>query len=287
MTPKKLWRTSRPRFWVYALGTYILGVAAAMHSHQYQIWWTIPVIVFFVFFTYPANLFTYGVNDIFDYETDLLNPKKVEYESLILPSERKTLWAYIAIVCIPFLLYALLQLQPLTVLSVVCFFILAASYSTPPIRAKARPFWDSIISGLHYVSPGLVGYVLGAGIAGEQISYPICIACITSGFLWSAAMHAFSAVPDIEADKEAKVQTIATKIGKTKTITLCALLYALAALIMVPLLGVVAILIGAIYVAIMLYALKKDTKKIFGIYRVFPILNTIIGMAIFFFILLK
>ena len=37
--------------------------------------------------TFPANLLIYGINDVFDYETDTLNAKKEEYETLLHPRE--------------------------------------------------------------------------------------------------------------------------------------------------------------------------------------------------------
>ena len=38
---------------------------------------------FVVYFLIPANILIYGINDIFDYDTDKLNPKKGTYEAFI------------------------------------------------------------------------------------------------------------------------------------------------------------------------------------------------------------
>jgi 4-hydroxybenzoate polyprenyltransferase len=38
----------------------------------------IQVLLFGLYFLIPANIRIYGINDIYDYETDKLNPKKVE-----------------------------------------------------------------------------------------------------------------------------------------------------------------------------------------------------------------
>ena len=287
MKLKKLLKTSRPRFWIYSLGTYVLGVAAVIPMNNYHAWACVPIVLFGIFFTYPANLFTYGVNDIYDYETDLLNPKKIAYESLIYPTERKILWWHIIGICSPFLMYALTQSHTPSTLSLVFFFICAASYSIPPIRAKARPFWDSITSGLHYVSPGIVGYIIGSQITGIVLASSSFILCVTSGILWAAAMHAFSAVPDIQADTDAKVATIATRLGKAKTITLCILLYSLAIMSITPALGILGLCIGGVYIGILVYAYNKNDQQLFAIYKKFPLLNTLVGMILFFYIFLK
>ena len=85
MSITKLLRISRPRFWIYLLGPYLIGSILAFEPMQ--IIWQWQFWLGFVYFTLPANLLIYGVNDIFDYETDKLNPKKQNYEALVTPSE--------------------------------------------------------------------------------------------------------------------------------------------------------------------------------------------------------
>jgi 4-hydroxybenzoate polyprenyltransferase len=62
-----------------------------------------------VYFTLPANLLIYGVNDIADYDTDKNNPKKQSYESLLTPDKQKIMRLLIAATNIPFLIWALFQ----------------------------------------------------------------------------------------------------------------------------------------------------------------------------------
>jgi 4-hydroxybenzoate polyprenyltransferase len=69
-------------------------------------------------------------------------------------------------------------------------------YSATPIRAKARPFWDSAFNVL-YVFPVLIGW----GLSDTHASFPWLL--FVAGTCWCMAMHAFSAVPDIEADQKA------------------------------------------------------------------------------------
>ena len=86
-------RISRPRFWIYELGPYMIGVLGAILTHQEimqnpaidgltvgQLFMKHAVIIgiFALYFLIPANIRIYGINDIYDYETDKLNPKKVE-----------------------------------------------------------------------------------------------------------------------------------------------------------------------------------------------------------------
>jgi lycopene elongase/hydratase (dihydrobisanhydrobacterioruberin-forming) len=54
---------------------------------------------------------------------------------------------------------------------------------------------------------------------------------VIAGMARAMAMHAFSAVPDIQADGDAHLETIATKLGAIPTIALCFCLYAIAGLL--------------------------------------------------------
>src|SRR3989344_1982072 len=61
---------SRSRFWSYLAGTYIVGLALGGAP------FSLVFLLHLLFFLFPANVFLYGVNDIFDRATDVANPKK-------------------------------------------------------------------------------------------------------------------------------------------------------------------------------------------------------------------
>src|SRR5699024_696261 len=100
-----------------------------------------------VFFLVPYNLLMYGVNDVFDHESDLRNPRKGGVEGIVLDRRwhRVTLWAA-GLATAPFAL-ALLALGSL-VSGVVLLVVLAAvvGYSAPGLRLKERPLLDSLTS---------------------------------------------------------------------------------------------------------------------------------------------
>lgn len=269
-------RISRPRFWIYELGPYAIGALTSIQLGQDVV--SLYTIVFALFFLFPANLFIYGVNDIFDYETDKLNPKKTEYEALVLPHERISLWTWILTTSVPFLGFAWFLSTP-ALLSLITFFFFAGMYSAPPIRAKAIPFLDSIFSAGHYVATGAFGYYLFGGTGFPLIP-------LLAGMFWSIAMHAYSAAPDIEADAGAHLHTIATVLGKDRTIILCAGLYAASASLTYTYLGLPMALLGIVYCFLMTISLQTKTLEAFHkLYTYFPTLNTIAGMILFFSIL--
>ena len=73
----------------------MIGLIAGISYRAELLDWRYLVVA--VYFTFPANLFVYGVNDIFDYETDKVNEKKHEYEALVEQKQHKTLVIWIAV----------------------------------------------------------------------------------------------------------------------------------------------------------------------------------------------
>lgn len=266
-----LLKVSRPRFWVYLLGPYLVGLVAAIASSDELLNW--HYAVFALYFTLPANLLVYGVNDICDYETDKLNPKKADYEALVTPERRTMVLLAILLTNLPFIA-GLIYVPLAAINSLVAFLLLSIFYSAWPIRAKAKPFLDSAFNIL-YIMPGVFAYsMIAGGLPPWQV--------IVAGGLWTAAMHAYSAVPDIDVDREANVTTIATVLGANITVALCALLYVASAILAGEFLGFVAIPLGFAYLVMMLASFRSlRTGRLFALYRAFPMINMSAGFLIF------
>ena len=272
---KKFINISRPRFWIYVVGPFWLCAAItypAIHN-------VLQGIIFLLYFTFPANILIYGINDIYDIETDLLNGKKSSYEQVLQKSDQKKLWWVILATNVPFLIYGFLALPMPSFASLVFFILLSWQYSAPPLRAKAIPFVDSIVSGLLYIVPAGVAW----GIATR--SYPSFLPML-AGFLWSYAMHLYSAVPDINADKAANIKTGANLLGKNPTLILCGILYLSSAIIAFMYVGLFACIaaLGYLYL-IALSVCKKTPEEVLHVYKMFPLFNTVVGAILFFQIL--
>ncbi|HUR98297.1 MAG TPA: UbiA family prenyltransferase, partial [Pyrinomonadaceae bacterium] len=157
------------------------------------------------------------------------------------------------------------------------FLILSIFYSAPPIRAKTMPIVDSLFNIL-YVFPAAFAYQMLTG------NFPPVLVMIAGG-AWTAAMHAYSAVPDIEADRRAGLSTIATLLGKSGTLLFCLAMYGVSAAFAYPYLHSVAIIIGIFYVGVVLTSyFEKDPDLVFKIYTRFPLLNAGVGLALFWFV---
>lgn len=222
-TLKQLFIASRPLSWINT--AFPFAAAYLMTTRQVDL----TFIVGTLFFLIPYNLAMYGINDVFDYESDMRNPRKGGVEGAVLDkSFHKTMLWSVLIVNAPFLIYLYVvgSLLSWFVLLVSMFAVVA--YSMKGLRFKEIPFLDSITSSTHFVSPAVYGAVLAGAVF-----TPALWLILAAFFLWGMASHAFGAVQDIQADREGGLSSIATAIGAKKTVRLAASQYALAGIVLV------------------------------------------------------
>ena len=186
------------------------------------------LIIGTIFFLIPYNLAMYGINDVFDYASDIANPRKGGVEGALLsPTRHRGVLITAAIACLPFVIYlvAVGTWQSWIALAVSLFAVLA--YSAPPFRFKEIPVLDSVTSSIHFCSPALFG-ILIAGHTPNRAVWMILLAF----FLWGMASHAFGAVQDVVPDREAGIASIATVLGAARTVQLALMLWTIAGLCM-------------------------------------------------------
>ncbi|MFG6401795.1 prenyltransferase [Microbacterium sp. P04] len=221
---RELFVSSRPVSWINTAFPFV--AAYLLTTRQIDL----ALVVGALFFLVPYNLAMYGVNDVFDYESDLRNPRKGGAHGAVLDRRmhRITLWAA-AVSCVPFVVFLVVVGSPASwvVLAISLFFVVF--YSAPPLRLKEVPFADSVTSSIHFFSPAVYGFVL----AGATWTWQL-VAVIVAFALWGVASHAFGAVQDVEADRSADISSIATARGARWTVRFAIGCYAAAGLIMLP-----------------------------------------------------
>lgn len=221
MIPKLFW-SSRPISWINTAFPFAAGYYLVLREIN------LTLVLGFLFFLIPYNLLMYGVNDVFDYESDLRNPRKGGIEGALLePKYHRPVLLIATALPVPFVWYLVLEgdAQSNLILGIVIFSVLA--YSLKHLRFKEVPFLDSITSAMHFVGPLVYGISLAGGDLGNQTLVLITLAF----FLWGMASHAFGAVQDIRADREAKISSIATVLGARSTVRVAMVGYVLAGLL--------------------------------------------------------
>jgi len=260
-----LFTLSRPRFWLYLAGPILVGVAFAADATSDL--FATAAVVLFGYFLVPGNVLLYGVNDAFDADVDEPNPKK---------DEREARWRGDAAVTAAVVGAGLLGLALFVVVPRLAwpylagFFVLGVEYSAPPFRFKTTPFLDSLSNGL-YVLPGAAVF---AAVAGRHPP----LAALVGAWTWAMGMHTFSAVPDIEPDREAGIRTTATFLGERRTYVYCVACWLAAATAF----ALVDWRLGAVLLAypLTVVAVAASGISVDRAYWWFPALNTLVGMAL-------
>lgn len=219
---RALFVSSRPLSWVNT--AYPFAAAYFVTSGSLGLTFILGTLYFLI----PYNLAMYGINDVFDYESDLRNPRKGGVEGALLTPRmhRATLIAAL-VTNVPFLVYLVVVGSWLSwiVLTISVFAVIA--YSAPVLRFKERPFLDSLTSSTHFVSPAVYGLVLAHATFTPALWY-----LLAAFFLWGIASHAFGAVQDVIADREAGIGSIATVIGARATVRVAVCAYLAAGLLL-------------------------------------------------------
>lgn len=212
-----LFQTSRPISWVNTAYPFATGYLLMTNGRV-----DLTLVVGTLFFLIPYNLLMYGINDVFDYESDMLNPRKGGVEGAITPKKYHPLivWSSV-LLSIPFVVLLIAVGNPIStvVLAQVLFFVVA--YSAKGLRFKEIPFLDSMTSSVHFVGPLLFAFSLtGINQAGWLVAGAF--------FAWGIASQALGAVQDILPDKEAGIDSIATQLGAKRTIWFAIIAYLVA-----------------------------------------------------------
>ncbi len=223
---RQLVLSSRPFSWI---NTAFPFAAAYLYAAR-EIDWVL--ILGALFFLVPYNVAMYGINDVFDYESDLRNPRKGGIEGALLDPalHAPVLWIS-ALSTLPPALALMLGGGPVTWVAMLVSLFAVAAYSVKGLRFKERPFLDSLTSSTHFVSPAVVGFALAHDRVGYAPGATVML-ILAAFFLWGMAAHAFGAVQDVVPDREGGIASVATALGARFTVRMAVLLWAAAGVLL-------------------------------------------------------
>ncbi len=233
---------SRPVLWINTVGPALVGMWLTGDLWR---WEALPLLIWL---TLPFNLLIYGVNDVFDQETDAKNPRKGSLEGAkILPEEVLPIWRGVLLTNVPFLIYFVSVMPYRAALWILLYAVLFVGYSAPPLRFKARPYLDSL-SNAAYAFP-LVFVPLALE---SPVVWPAALGLMA----WSAAKHTFDASQDVDEDRRVGIKTTAVRLS-IKGVVLWSGAWWTIATICFALVSPLVTLVNAAYAGGLLYALWR------------------------------
>ena len=257
--------------WINTVGPATVGMWLAGDLWR---WEALPVLLWL---TLPFNLLIYGVNDVFDQETDAKNPRKGTLEGArISPGEVRPIAWGVVVLNAPFLLLFVPTLPAGATLWMALYALVFVGYSAPPARFKARPYLDSL-SNAAYAFP-LVFVPLALG---EAPLWPAAVGLMA----WSAAKHTFDAAQDVDEDQKVGISTTAVRLG-VRGVVLWSAAWWTVATVCFALVSPLVALVNAVYAGGLLYALHREPTPEMGhrLYRysiTFPyVAGTVAGVQL-------
>ena len=271
----ELLKASRPFSWI---NTALPFIAAAIAAGPRTPQALAAVAVGFVYFLGPYNLAMYGLNDLYDYESDRLNPRKggaVE-GAVLAPAVRRKIWLAVGVANLPLLAVLAVLAGPLAGALVGLALFSTVTYSVPPFRTKTVAGLDSINSSLHFVLPCACGWLVAGGTT-AALPWP----ALAAFFAWGLGSQALGAIQDVEYDKRAGIGSIAVTLGARRTAATATTAYfvAVALTASIPS-GIVAAVALLPYALLAASCLSGDQRQARRAWRGFLGMNLVVGFVV-------
>lgn len=212
-----LLKVARPGFWLTSVWFYLLPLGGHEVLRTAGFWLGL------LYVTFPLGMIIYGWNDVVDFETDLLNPRKDTFLFGARPTTQQSTglpWR-IALVQAPFVVVFTWMIGPRAVLWFAVLVLATALYNWPRIGCKGRPGLDLLNQSAY-----LLVFVLSSWLNGlPQAPWFTFV----FGAMFAMHSHLFGEIMDYEPDRAVGRRTTAVTIGKVPAKSLMVLLLGLEA----------------------------------------------------------
>ncbi|MER3447377.1 MAG: hypothetical protein C4291_11300 [Candidatus Dadabacteria bacterium] len=192
-------KISRPPGWIAAPLVFLIGLfySGARLS---------PLSVLqILLLSFPYCILLYGINDIYDYKSDTLNPRKKSIK--LDPKYHFIVKRVSSIVALLLITGSLLTLNVSNILSTISLLFFSYYYSAPPLRFKERPPLDLFSNGVLFFIVFSIGWSFGRSVFDIPAKIYFVSGCVMG-------IHSFSTVMDYTIDKEVGDKTFAVILGK-------------------------------------------------------------------------
>ncbi|MBW2993113.1 UbiA family prenyltransferase [Candidatus Woesearchaeota archaeon] len=197
---KEIIKISRPFVWIIGPLLFIGGMIFSGAGFS-----TLALLQL-IMLSFPAGIYVYGINDIYDYESDRINPRK---KTIITKKLIPVIFALSLIIAGIFLTISILTGNAVNMISTALLLFFGWAYSAPPLRLKDRPPFDSISNAFIIILPVVLGISFN-----RDFFIPVQLIYIFIGVI---ACHMYSTIMDYSPDKQSGSKTSAIVFGKRFT----------------------------------------------------------------------
>jgi len=142
--------------------------------------------------SFPYSVFLFGINDINDYDSDQINPRKKTFP--ITNAIKRFILVVSVLTAVFLILISALTQNYENIILTTLLLLISYYYSSGPLRFKEIPFFDSFSNGLIFFLVFSAGYSYG----GSAVDIPLKIYFVA---LCVMGIHGFGTVLDFEARK--------------------------------------------------------------------------------------
>jgi len=244
-----------------SFGGFILGMSSLELSN-----YIIPFLVFLITI-FCIISFTFSVNNYFDADSDIINPRRKDFNAIASGkiSKKNGIILNIILVIIPLVVSFLYKFE--VFLLCILFLTFMWLYSSPPLRSKNRPGLDII---WHFF--GFILIVIWGSFVAGKIDLINWLAAISLG-AFSLIGQVENHIYDYSFDKKSGTKTFAVKIGIKKTKKILTGLVIFHIILLIPLIIfytisyyysiIVAVFIAIVGLIFFKYKRKEFTKQMF------------------------
>jgi len=213
---KKAILVSRPIFIPIAPAAYLFGLSAGGSSID------LIAAAEILLLTIPLGIYVFGLNDLFDIESDRANPRRKGslWGAKIQDNDKEWIFRASALVIAAIFFTAILSMEPVHILVTALFLPFPFIYSVPPVRLKSKPVLDSLTNATYTYAPFAMGFSLSGNLGFLDMQM------ILFALVFSAA-HAIGTIMDLEGDRKAGIRTFASVLGPRKAAAFAVFLLAL------------------------------------------------------------
>lgn len=235
-----------PHFWLWSVGFLFWGAILASGKDAFS---SLDFWILFLWFIFPANLFLNAINDAFDYETDVNNPRKQSLESTVSKDGMMEMLS-ISLLTLASVIIISPFVSPLVMELILLWTMVVFAYNVPPIRLKQYPLFDALFGGVgHYVIIGVIGY---AAVSGNLPP----LSLVLLGVSLCVAHHICISSLDAAHDLAAGIKNTTARLGTTRkglivSMVLCMLSAVYGLSIDLPLFSLLVLIFPAVILSVL------------------------------------